>query len=52
LVPGLGGTGRQVYPEVCKNGMNDNVDFCVNSQERIIYASDQKDFAQVSAEKG
>ncbi|MCM4171351.1 orotidine-5'-phosphate decarboxylase [Arenibacter sp. TNZ] len=50
LVPGVGAQGGSLS-EVCKYGMNDNVGLLVNSSRGIIYASDQKDFAQVSAEK-
>lgn len=50
LVPGVGAQGGSLS-EVCKYGMNENVGLLVNSSRGIIYASNQRDFAQVSAEK-
>jgi len=45
LVPGIGAQGGSLH-EVCKYGMNDNVGLLINSSRQIIYASNQKDFAQ------
>ena len=50
LVPGVGAQGGSLV-EVCKYGMSDNVGLLVNSSRGIIYASDQENFAQASAEK-
>ncbi|MCK0134595.1 orotidine-5'-phosphate decarboxylase [Arenibacter sp. S6351L] len=50
LVPGVGAQGGSLA-EVCKYGMSDNVGLLVNSSRGIIYASDQENFAQASAEK-
>ncbi|MCK0146902.1 orotidine-5'-phosphate decarboxylase [Arenibacter sp. F26102] len=50
LVPGVGAQGGSLS-EVCKYGMSKNVGLLVNSSRGIIYASNQQDFAQVSAEK-
>lgn len=50
LVPGVGAQGGSLS-EVCKYGMSKNVGLLVNSSRGIIYASDQLDFAQASAEK-
>jgi orotidine-5'-phosphate decarboxylase len=50
LVPGVGAQGGSLS-EVCKYGMSKNVGLLVNSSRGIIYASDQMDFAQASAEK-
>ena len=50
LVPGVGAQGGSLS-EVCKYGMSKNVGLLVNSSRGIIYASDQIDFAQASAEK-
>ncbi len=50
LVPGVGAQGGSLT-EVCKYGMSDNVGLLVNSSRGIIYASDQENFAQASAEK-
>lgn len=50
LVPGIGAQGGSLE-EVCKYGMNANVGLLVNSSRGIIYASDQKDFAEASAEQ-
>tara|TARA_R110002049_G_scaffold18326_8_gene70231 strand:+ start:3981 stop:4799 length:819 start_codon:yes stop_codon:yes gene_type:complete len=50
LVPGVGAQGGSLS-EVCKYGMSKNVGLLVNSSRGIIYASDQFDFAQASAEK-
>jgi len=50
LVPGIGAQGGSLE-EVCKYGMNANVGLLVNSSRGIIYASDQKDFAEASAQQ-
>ncbi|RAJ07516.1 orotidine-5'-phosphate decarboxylase [Arenibacter echinorum] len=50
LVPGVGVQGGSLA-EVCRYGMSDNVGLLVNSSRGIIYASDQDNFAQASAEK-
>jgi orotidine-5'-phosphate decarboxylase len=50
LVPGVGAQGGSLA-EVCKYGMSNNVGLLVNSSRGIIYASDQENFAQASAEK-
>jgi orotidine-5'-phosphate decarboxylase len=50
LVPGVGTQGGSLK-EVCQYGMTKNVGLLVNSSRGIIYASDQENFAQVSAEK-
>ena len=50
LVPGIGAQGGSLE-EVCKYGMNANVGLLVNSSRGIIYASNQKDFAEASAQQ-
>ncbi|OZV67959.1 orotidine-5'-phosphate decarboxylase [Winogradskyella aurantia] len=50
LVPGVGAQGGNLQ-EVCKYGMNDSVGLLINSSRGIIYASQQKDFAQAAANK-
>ncbi len=50
LVPGVGAQGGNLQ-DVCKYGMNDNVGLLINSSRGIIYASQDKDFAQVAAKK-
>ena len=50
LVPGVGAQGGSLQ-EVCKYGMNDSIGLLVNSARGIIYASNQKDFAEVAFEK-
>lgn len=50
LVPGVGAQGGSLK-EVCQYGMTNNVGLLVNSSRGIIYASDQENFAQISAEK-
>ncbi|PXX24532.1 orotidine-5'-phosphate decarboxylase [Arenibacter sp. ARW7G5Y1] len=50
LVPGVGAQGGSLA-EVCKYGMSDNIGLLVNSSRGIIYASDQENFAQASADK-
>lgn len=50
LVPGVGAQGGSLE-EVCKYGLNKNVGLLVNSSRGIIYASTEKDFAIVAAQK-
>ncbi|MDO1499919.1 orotidine-5'-phosphate decarboxylase [Winogradskyella maritima] len=50
LVPGVGAQGGSLK-EVAKYGMNDDVGLLVNSSRGIIYASNDEDFAEASAEK-
>jgi orotidine-5'-phosphate decarboxylase len=50
LVPGVGAQGGSLQ-EVCKYGMNESVGLLVNSSRGIIYASNEKDFAQKAREE-
>ncbi|MBO3116260.1 orotidine-5'-phosphate decarboxylase [Winogradskyella sp. DF17] len=50
LVPGVGAQGGNLQ-EVCKYGMTENVGLLINSSRGIIYASQEKDFAQSAARK-
>jgi orotidine-5'-phosphate decarboxylase len=50
LVPGVGAQGGNLQ-DVCKYGMTDTVGLLINSSRGIIYASKNKDFALVAAEK-
>ncbi|MCX7548252.1 orotidine-5'-phosphate decarboxylase [Xanthomarina sp. F1114] len=50
LVPGVGAQGGNLQ-DVCKYGLNKNVGLLINSSRGIIYASQQKDFAQAAAIK-
>ncbi|WP_340203300.1 orotidine-5'-phosphate decarboxylase [Ascidiimonas sp. W6] len=50
LVPGVGAQGGSLE-EVCKYGMTDEVGLLVNSSRGIIYASDDKNFANAAAVK-
>jgi len=50
LVPGVGAQGGNLQ-EVCKYGMSENVGLLINSSRGIIYASNEKDFAQAAAKK-
>ena len=50
LVPGIGAQGGNLQ-DVCKYGMNENVGLLINSSRGIIYASNERDFAQASAKK-
>ena len=50
LVPGVGAQGGSLQ-EVCKYGMIDDCGLLVNSSRGIIYASTDKDFAEVAAQK-
>lgn len=49
LVPGIGAQGGNLQ-EVCKYGMNDSIGLLINSSRGIIYASQDENFAQASAE--
>lgn len=49
LVPGVGAQGGNLK-EVCKYGLNNEIGLLINSSRGIIYASNQKDFAQKSAQ--
>ena len=50
LVPGVGAQGGSLS-EVAKYGMNSHCGLLVNSSRGIIYASNEKDFAQVAGRK-
>ena len=50
LVPGIGAQGGDLK-EVCKYGLNKDIGLLINSSRGIIYASSEKDFAQLAAEK-
>ena len=50
LVPGVGAQGGSLH-EVCEYGMNNDCGLLVNSSRGIIYASADKDFAEVAAAK-
>ena len=50
LVPGVGAQGGSLK-EVCKYGMIDDCGLLVNSSRGIIYASSEKDFAEVAGQK-
>ncbi len=50
LVPGIGAQGGDLQ-EVCKYGINKNIGLLVNSSRGIIYASDEKNFADIAAQK-
>ncbi|MGB1308869.1 MAG: orotidine-5'-phosphate decarboxylase [Oceanihabitans sp.] len=50
LVPGVGAQGGNLQ-DVCKYGMSKNVGLLINSSRGIIYASNQKDFAEAAASK-
>lgn len=47
LVPGVGAQGGSIK-EVCQYGLNDNCGLLINSSRGIIYASNNKDFAQAA----
>ena len=47
LVPGVGAQGGSLE-DVCKYGMNKQVGLLINSSRGIIYASNQKDFAEAA----
>jgi orotidine-5'-phosphate decarboxylase len=48
LVPGVGAQGGNLE-DVCKYGLTTDIGLLINSSRGIIYASNQKDFAQVAA---
>lgn len=50
LIPGVGAQGGSLS-DVCKYGMNDNVGLLIASSRSIIYASNQKDFAEKAREE-
>ena len=50
LVPGVGAQGGSLE-EVCKYGMIDDCGLLVNSSRGIIYASNEKNFAEVAGQK-
>ncbi len=50
LIPGVGAQGGSLK-EVCRYGMNENVGLLVNASRSIIYASNQRDFSKIAAEK-
>ncbi len=50
LVPGVGAQGGSLE-EVCKYGMNKDCGLLVNSSRGIIYASAEKDYAEVAGQK-
>jgi orotidine-5'-phosphate decarboxylase len=51
LVPGVGAQGGNLQ-DVCKYGLSkENVGLLINSSRGIIYASKNKDFAEIAAEK-
>mgnify|MGYP003640941322 FL=1 len=50
LVPGVGAQGGNLQ-DVCKYGLSANVGLLINSSRGIIYASKEKDFAEVAAQK-
>src|SRR6187402_3489008 len=50
LVPGVGAQGGSLS-EVCKYGMNEEVGLLINSSRGIIYASNEKDFAEKAREE-
>ena len=50
LVPGVGAQGGNLQ-DVCKFGLSENIGLLINSSRGIIYASKDKDFAEVAAQK-
>lgn len=50
LVPGVGAQGGSL-PEVCKYGITKDIGLLINSSRGIIYASNDKDFAEVARAK-
>ena len=48
LMPGVGAQGGDLN-EICKYAINDNVGVLVNSSRSIIYASQEKNFANKAA---
>ncbi len=50
LVPGVGAQGGNLQ-DVCKYGMSENIGLLINSSRGIIYASNDKNFANAAAQK-
>ncbi len=50
MIPGVGAQGGSLQ-DVCKHGMTKDCGLIVNSSRGIIYASKDKDFAEVAAQK-
>jgi len=50
LVPGVGAQGGNLQ-DVCKFGLSENIGLLINSSRGIIYASKDKDFAEVAAQQ-
>ena len=50
LIPGVGAQGGSLQ-EVSQNGLNDHCGLLVNASRSVIYASDDKDFAQMAAKE-
>ena len=50
LVPGVGAQGGNLQ-EVCKYGLSENIGLLINSSRGIIYAADDKSFANAAADK-
>ena len=50
LVPGIGAQGGNLE-DVCRYGMTKDVGLLINSSRGIIYASNEKDFAEVAAQE-
>ncbi|WP_026705304.1 orotidine-5'-phosphate decarboxylase [Flavobacterium soli] len=50
LIPGVGAQGGSLS-DVCKYGMNANIGLLIASSRSIIYASNQKDFAEKAREE-
>jgi orotidine-5'-phosphate decarboxylase len=48
LVPGVGEQGGSLV-DVCKYGLTKNIGLLINSSRRIIYASNENDFAEAAA---
>ena len=50
LVPGVGAQGGNLQ-EVCKYGLSENIGLLINSSRGIIYAADDKSFANAASDK-
>ena len=50
LVPGVGAQGGNLQ-DVCKYGLSENIGLLINSSRGIIYASNDKNFANAAAKK-
>ena len=50
LVPGVGAQGGNLQ-EVCKYGLSENIGLLINSSRGIIYAADDKSFANAAVDK-